>query len=257
MTNRALLSIGLWLGSALFSLFPRGKPARRRTPPVRRLPRSALPATTRGQKLEKSAHKGAALRHLPRVAREVPAPRQHSQAAVRHLPRGPGGRLRQRGAWPGPQEWQRGRARLRQSATAARMSCCLPNRRHSAPPCRIPAACATPTRRNSTAPACMARPSRPASPRRPCAPIATANTRSSNTPTKPPGECANIRETCGGCHGNVRLTQKFGLPSDRLVSFDSSYHGLAAKAGSQTVAKLRELPRGTQHSALVRPEIHH
>ena len=41
----------------------------------------------------------------------------------------------------------------------------------------------------------------------------------------------HIRETCGSCHGNVRLTRKFGLPSDRLVSFDSSYHGLAAKAG--------------------------
>jgi cytochrome b subunit of formate dehydrogenase len=47
---------------------------------------------------------------------------------------------------------------------------------------------------------------------------------------------AHIRETCGSCHGDVRLTQKFGLPTDRLVSFDSSYHGLAAKAGSQTVA---------------------
>jgi cytochrome b subunit of formate dehydrogenase len=47
---------------------------------------------------------------------------------------------------------------------------------------------------------------------------------------------AHIRDTCGSCHGNVRLTRKFGLPSDRLVSFDSSYHGLAAKAGSQTVA---------------------
>ncbi|MGD0500880.1 MAG: cytochrome b/b6 domain-containing protein [Bryobacteraceae bacterium] len=47
---------------------------------------------------------------------------------------------------------------------------------------------------------------------------------------------AHIRETCGSCHGDVRLTRKFGLPSDRLVSFDSSYHGLAAKAGSQTVA---------------------
>ena len=47
---------------------------------------------------------------------------------------------------------------------------------------------------------------------------------------------AHIRDTCGSCHGNVLLTQKFGLPSDRLVSFDSSYHGLAAKAGSQTVA---------------------
>jgi cytochrome b subunit of formate dehydrogenase len=47
---------------------------------------------------------------------------------------------------------------------------------------------------------------------------------------------AHIRDTCGSCHDNVRLTKKFGLPSDRLVSFDSSFHGLAAKAGSQTVA---------------------
>jgi cytochrome b subunit of formate dehydrogenase len=51
-----------------------------------------------------------------------------------------------------------------------------------------------------------------------------------------PVNSANIRETCASCHGNVRLTRKFGMPSDRLVSFDSSFHGLAAKAGSQTVA---------------------
>jgi len=47
---------------------------------------------------------------------------------------------------------------------------------------------------------------------------------------------AHIRETCGECHGDVRLTRKFGMPSDRLVTFDSSFHGLAAKSGSQTVA---------------------
>ena len=47
---------------------------------------------------------------------------------------------------------------------------------------------------------------------------------------------AHIRDTCGSCHGDVRLTRKFGLPADRLISFDSSFHGLAAKAGSQTVA---------------------
>ncbi|MBC8167209.1 MAG: cytochrome b/b6 domain-containing protein [Bryobacteraceae bacterium] len=46
----------------------------------------------------------------------------------------------------------------------------------------------------------------------------------------------NVRDTCGGCHGNVQLARKFGMPADRLVSFDSSFHGLAAKAGSQTVA---------------------
>ena len=46
----------------------------------------------------------------------------------------------------------------------------------------------------------------------------------------------HIRETCAGCHGNVRLSRKFGLPADRVLSFDASFHGLAAKAGSQTVA---------------------
>ena len=51
-----------------------------------------------------------------------------------------------------------------------------------------------------------------------------------------PVNAAHIRDTCGSCHGDVRLDRKFGLPSDRLVSFDSSYHGLAAKEGVQTVA---------------------
>jgi cytochrome b subunit of formate dehydrogenase len=51
-----------------------------------------------------------------------------------------------------------------------------------------------------------------------------------------PVNSAHIRDTCGQCHGDVRLTRKFGMPSDRLVSFDSSFHGLAAKSGSQTVA---------------------
>lgn len=51
-----------------------------------------------------------------------------------------------------------------------------------------------------------------------------------------PVNAHNIRETCASCHGDVRLTRKFGLPPDRIVSFDTSFHGLAAKAGSQTVA---------------------
>ncbi len=46
----------------------------------------------------------------------------------------------------------------------------------------------------------------------------------------------HVRETCGQCHGNVQLARRFGLPTDRIVSFDESFHGLAAKAGSQTVA---------------------
>ena len=46
----------------------------------------------------------------------------------------------------------------------------------------------------------------------------------------------HVRDTCGSCHSDVRLTRRFGLPSDRIISFDASYHGLASKAGAQTVA---------------------
>jgi cytochrome b subunit of formate dehydrogenase len=51
-----------------------------------------------------------------------------------------------------------------------------------------------------------------------------------------PVHAENIRETCGSCHGNVRLSRRFGLPADRVVSFDASFHGLAAKEGNETVA---------------------
>lgn len=47
---------------------------------------------------------------------------------------------------------------------------------------------------------------------------------------------AHIRETCAGCHNDVRLSRRFALPRDRVMSFDASYHGLASKTGSQTVA---------------------
>jgi len=45
-----------------------------------------------------------------------------------------------------------------------------------------------------------------------------------------------IRETCADCHGNVALMSRFGMPTDRILSFDASYHGLATQAGSQIVA---------------------
>jgi len=57
-----------------------------------------------------------------------------------------------------------------------------------------------------------------------------------HTNSESPVNSSHIRETCGSCHGDVRLTRRFGMPSDRLVSFDASFHGLAAKSGSQTVA---------------------
>ena len=43
-------------------------------------------------------------------------------------------------------------------------------------------------------------------------------------------------QVCSPCHASVKLTQKYGLASDRFQSFSDSYHGLADKAGSVEVA---------------------
>jgi formate dehydrogenase gamma subunit len=42
--------------------------------------------------------------------------------------------------------------------------------------------------------------------------------------------------TCSRCHGDTRLDARFNLPRDRVTSYENSYHGLASRAGSQTVA---------------------
>jgi Ni,Fe-hydrogenase I cytochrome b subunit len=42
--------------------------------------------------------------------------------------------------------------------------------------------------------------------------------------------------TCGSCHGDLRLNEKYGLSSDKVPSYEDSYHGLAVKAGASTVA---------------------
>ncbi len=42
--------------------------------------------------------------------------------------------------------------------------------------------------------------------------------------------------TCGSCHGDLRLAEKFGLPAEQVPSFEDSYHGLAGKTGAKTVA---------------------
>ncbi|MCH8801411.1 MAG: cytochrome c3 family protein [Chloroflexi bacterium] len=43
-------------------------------------------------------------------------------------------------------------------------------------------------------------------------------------------------QTCGRCHSDIRLSEKYGLPLDKVPSYQDSYHGLAARAGVQTVA---------------------
>jgi formate dehydrogenase gamma subunit len=42
--------------------------------------------------------------------------------------------------------------------------------------------------------------------------------------------------TCGHCHGDERVASRYNLPLDRVPAFEDSFHGLALRAGSQTVA---------------------
>ena len=42
--------------------------------------------------------------------------------------------------------------------------------------------------------------------------------------------------TCGHCHGDERLAARYALPLENVPAFRDSYHGLASRAGSQSVA---------------------
>jgi len=43
-------------------------------------------------------------------------------------------------------------------------------------------------------------------------------------------------KTCGQCHASEKITSKYTLPPDRLKTYFESYHGLAGKYGTTTVA---------------------
>lgn len=57
---------------------------------------------------------------------------------------------------------------------------------------------------------------------------------------KDPGSLVNASRvsmaTCGRCHNDERLALRYNLPADRVPSFADSYHGLAMRGGSQSVA---------------------
>lgn len=42
--------------------------------------------------------------------------------------------------------------------------------------------------------------------------------------------------TCGRCHNDERLTRRYNLPLDKVPAFEDSFHGLAMRSGSLTVA---------------------
>ena len=41
---------------------------------------------------------------------------------------------------------------------------------------------------------------------------------------------------CGRCHGDLMLSEKFGIAEDKVPAYEDSYHGLATRAGSISVA---------------------
>jgi cytochrome b subunit of formate dehydrogenase len=47
---------------------------------------------------------------------------------------------------------------------------------------------------------------------------------------------SSISRTCSGCHAAEHMNAKYSMPSDRIRTFDKSYHGLSAQAGSWTAA---------------------
>lgn len=57
------------------------------------------------------------------------------------------------------------------------------------------------------------------------------------TEPRSPIFAANIpSETCGRCHRDTRLSERFGLPSNQVPAFQDSFHGLALRAGQLTAA---------------------
>lgn len=43
-------------------------------------------------------------------------------------------------------------------------------------------------------------------------------------------------ETCGRCHADTRMSERFGLAPDKVPAFQDSFHGLALRAGQLTAA---------------------
>lgn len=46
----------------------------------------------------------------------------------------------------------------------------------------------------------------------------------------------HLADTCGRCHGDLKLMQRFGLNANQVTTFNESFHGLAVKSGQQKVA---------------------
>lgn len=57
-----------------------------------------------------------------------------------------------------------------------------------------------------------------------------------HTDPKSPVSPRNVsQQVCGQCHASVKLTQKYGLSTDRFQTFSDSYHGLSTRGGAVEV----------------------
>ena len=84
-------------------------------------------------------------------------------------------------------------------------------------------------------------------------------------PTSPSSAKNVAQQVCGNCHASLRLTQKYGLPSQSFQTFSDSFHGLAVRGGAVEVVncaschsshgiKSQQDPTSTIHAAnLVKP----
>ena len=60
--------------------------------------------------------------------------------------------------------------------------------------------------------------------------------RAHTDPTSPVYASNLARQVCATCHASVALTKRYGLTSNSFQTFSDSYHGLAEREGSLTVA---------------------
>jgi len=54
-------------------------------------------------------------------------------------------------------------------------------------------------------------------------------------PTSPVNGKNVAQQVCANCHASLRLTQKYGLPTNSFQTFTDSYHGLAVRGGAVEV----------------------
>src|SRR5579862_261336 len=76
-------------------------------------------------------------------------------------------------------------------------------------------------------------------------------------PTSPVNAQNLAQVTCARCHEGVRLSQEFGVEGRRETTYLASYHGLAARFGSQVVANCASCQRRAQYSSLQRSALDH